>query len=73
VVRVIKPGEAPIDAALYVCGERAEARRHLKQASELAQLTGSARERRRVRDLSALMDKQWVAGSNPAWVFQVIR
>lgn len=44
-------------AALYVRGERDEARRHLKKAGELAQLTGSARQRRRVRDLTARIGK----------------
>jgi tetratricopeptide (TPR) repeat protein len=39
-------------AALHVCGEQDEAKRHLKKARELAQLTGSARQRRRIRDLS---------------------
>ena len=39
-------------AALHARGEHDEARRHLKKARELAQLTGSARQRRRVRDLS---------------------
>jgi tetratricopeptide (TPR) repeat protein len=38
--------------ALYVRGERQEARRHLTRARELAQLTGSARQRRRLRDLA---------------------
>jgi tetratricopeptide (TPR) repeat protein len=44
-------------AALYVRGERDEARRHLKKAGELAQLTGSARQRRRIRDLTARIGK----------------
>ena len=39
-------------AALYVTGERDEARRHLARATELAQLTGSARQRRRITDLA---------------------
>jgi transcriptional regulator with XRE-family HTH domain len=39
-------------AALHVRGEQDEARRHLKKARELAQLTGSARQRRRIRNLS---------------------
>jgi len=39
-------------AALYVTGERDEARRHLARAAELAQLTGSARQRRRISDLA---------------------
>jgi hypothetical protein len=46
-------------AALYVRGERYEARRHLARAGELAQLTGSARQRRRNRDLTARV------GANP--------
>jgi len=44
-------------AALYVRGERVEARRHLARARELAQLTGSARQRRRIRDLTARISK----------------
>jgi hypothetical protein len=39
-------------AALHVTGEREEARRHLARAVELAQLTGSARQRRRIADLT---------------------
>ena len=39
-------------AALHVTGEREEARRHLARAAELAQLTGSARQRRRIADLA---------------------
>jgi hypothetical protein len=39
-------------AALHVTGEREEARRHLARAVELAQLTGSARQRRRIADLA---------------------
>jgi transcriptional regulator with XRE-family HTH domain len=39
-------------AALHVMGEREEARRHLTHAAELAQLTGSARQRRRIADLA---------------------
>ena len=39
-------------AALHAQGERAEAQRHLRRARELAQLTGSARQCRRVRQLS---------------------
>ncbi len=39
-------------AALHVSGERDEARHHLQRASELAQLTGSARQRSRIRDLA---------------------
>jgi hypothetical protein len=33
-------------------GERDEARRHLNRAAELAQLTGSARQHRRIADLA---------------------
>jgi len=39
-------------AALHARGDRDEARRHLKRARELAQVTGSARQRRRILDLS---------------------
>ena len=39
-------------AALHVRGEQDEAKSHLKRAKELAQVTGSARQRRRIRDLS---------------------
>ena len=39
-------------AALHVAGEREEARRHLSRAAELAQLTGSARQRRRIADVA---------------------
>ena len=39
-------------AALHVRGERDEAHRHLRRARELAQLTGSTRQRRRIRDLA---------------------
>ena len=39
-------------AALHVRGEHDEARRELKRASELAQVTGSARQRRRIRELA---------------------
>ena len=39
-------------AALHVSGEREEARRHLARAAELAQLTGSARQRRRIAHLA---------------------
>jgi len=38
--------------ALHVSGERDEARHHLQRADELAQLTGSVRFRRRVRELT---------------------
>jgi hypothetical protein len=44
-------------AALYVRGERDEARLHLARAGELAQLTGSARQRRRIRDLTTRIGK----------------
>jgi tetratricopeptide (TPR) repeat protein len=44
-------------AALHVRGEQDEARRHLKKARELAQLTSSARQRRRIRDLSRRIAK----------------
>jgi tetratricopeptide (TPR) repeat protein len=44
-------------AALHVRGERDEARRHLTRAGELAQLTGSARQRRRIRDLTTRIGK----------------
>jgi tetratricopeptide (TPR) repeat protein len=44
-------------AALHVRGEQDEAKRHLKRARELAQLTGSARQRRRIRDLSRRIAK----------------
>ena len=44
-------------AALHVRGEHDEARRHLKKARELAQLTGSARQRRRIRGLSRRIAK----------------
>jgi len=44
-------------AALHVRGEHDEARHHLKKARELAQLTGSARQRRRIRDLSRRIAK----------------
>jgi tetratricopeptide (TPR) repeat protein len=43
---------ADLAQALYVRGERQEARRHLVRARELAQLTGSARQRRRLRNLA---------------------
>jgi tetratricopeptide (TPR) repeat protein len=39
-------------AALHVRGERDEALRHLSRARELAHLTGSTRQRRRIRDLA---------------------
>jgi tetratricopeptide (TPR) repeat protein/predicted XRE-type DNA-binding protein len=39
-------------AALHVRGERDEAHRHLGRARELAQLTGSTRQRRRIRELA---------------------
>ena len=44
-------------AALHVRGEHAEAKRYLKQARDLAQVTGSARQRRRVRELSRRIAK----------------
>jgi hypothetical protein len=44
-------------AALDVRGERDEARLHLAKTGELALLTGSARQRRRVRDLTARIGK----------------
>ena len=44
-------------AALHVRGEQDEARHHLKRARELAQVTGSARQRRRIRDLSKRIGK----------------
>ena len=44
-------------AALHVRGEQDEAKRHLKQARELAQVTGSARQRRRIRELSKRIAK----------------
>jgi tetratricopeptide (TPR) repeat protein len=39
-------------AALHTAGDRHEARRHLSRATELAQLSGSARQRRRITDLA---------------------
>ena len=44
-------------AALHVRGEQDEAKRHLKRAKELAQVTGSARQRRRVHDLARRIAK----------------
>jgi tetratricopeptide (TPR) repeat protein len=44
-------------AALHALGEQDEAKRHLKKARELAQITGSARQRRRIRDLSRRIAK----------------
>ncbi len=38
-------------------GEQDEAKRHLKRARELAQVTGSARQRRRIRELSKRIAK----------------
>lgn len=38
-------------AALHVRGDTEQARLHLKRARELAQITASARQRRRIRDL----------------------
>jgi hypothetical protein len=39
-------------AALHGAGDRDEARRHLSSATELARLAGSARQRRRIIDLT---------------------
>jgi hypothetical protein len=44
-------------AALHVRGERIEAHRHLARARELAQLTGSARQWRRIHDLTVRIGK----------------
>lgn len=44
-------------AALQVRGEQDEAQQHLKRAKELAQVTGSARQRRRIRDLARRIAK----------------
>jgi tetratricopeptide (TPR) repeat protein len=44
-------------AALHARGEPDEARRHLKRARELAQVTGSARQRRRITDLARRIGK----------------
>jgi tetratricopeptide (TPR) repeat protein len=44
-------------AALHARGDRDEARRHLKRARELAQVTGSARQRRRILDLTRRIGK----------------
>jgi Flp pilus assembly protein TadD len=44
-------------AALHVRGEQDEAKHHLKKARELAQVTGSARQRRRIRDLARRIAK----------------
>jgi tetratricopeptide (TPR) repeat protein len=44
--------QCDLAAAFYATGERREARRHLIRATELAQLTGSARQRRRVNALA---------------------
>jgi hypothetical protein len=44
-------------AALQVRGEQDEAKQHLKRARELAQVTGSARQRRRIRDLAKRIAK----------------
>jgi tetratricopeptide (TPR) repeat protein len=44
-------------AALHVRGEHDEAKLHLKRAKELAQVTGSARQRRRIRDLARRIGK----------------
>jgi tetratricopeptide (TPR) repeat protein len=39
-------------AALHAAGDRHEARQHLRRATELAQLTGSTRQRRRITSLA---------------------
>jgi tetratricopeptide (TPR) repeat protein len=44
-------------AALHVRGDQDEAKNHLKRARELAQVTGSARQRRRIRELSKRIAK----------------
>jgi tetratricopeptide (TPR) repeat protein len=44
-------------AAHHVRGEKDQARDHLSKARELAQVTGSARQRRRIRELSARITK----------------
>jgi tetratricopeptide (TPR) repeat protein len=44
-------------SALHVRGESEEALRHLRRARELAQLTGSARQRRRIRELARRIGK----------------
>jgi Flp pilus assembly protein TadD len=44
-------------AALHVRGELDEARRHLKKARELAQATGSARQRRRITELARRLSR----------------
>ena len=44
-------------AALHVYGDKDEAKGHLKRARELAQVTGSARQRRRIQDLSKRIGK----------------
>jgi tetratricopeptide (TPR) repeat protein len=44
-------------AALHARGELEEARRHLKRARELAQVTASARQRRRITDLARRIGK----------------
>ena len=44
-------------AALHVRGEQDEAKQHLRKARELAQVTGSARQRRRIRDLAKRIAK----------------
>ena len=43
-------------AALHAQGESEEAHRHLSKARQLAQLTGSARQRRRIRQLARQLD-----------------
>ena len=44
-------------AALHVRGEKEQARAHLKKARDLAQVTGSARQRRRIRDLAGRLGR----------------
>lgn len=44
-------------AVLYATGQRGEARQQLSRAAELAQLTGSARQRRRISDLTRRIGK----------------
>ena len=44
-------------AALHVRGDQDQAKLHLKRAKELAQVTGSARQRRRIQDLSKRIGK----------------
>jgi len=44
--------QCDLAAALHAAGDRHEARQHLSRATELAQLTGSARQRRRITTLA---------------------